>query len=139
MSKFTTTTTVVHADGTSVQTVTTSGGGDAAGLTLASLQDGGMEGLLAEHGLDAATAAEKAALFAEAAAVLVADGTDPSTAAKAFFIPGRVEVMGKHTDYAGGRRCLYPFPHRHHTLLYLSARRRRGAACWRRSARPSAS
>ena len=43
MSKFTTTTTVVHADGTSVQTVTTSGGGDAAGLTLASLQDGGME------------------------------------------------------------------------------------------------
>ena len=136
MSKFTTTTTVVHADGTSVQTVTTSGGGDAPPLTLASLQDGGMEGLLAEHGLDAATAAEKAALFAEAAAVLVADGTDPSTAAKAFFIPGRVEVMGKHTDYAGGRRC----PPSPHPTPSLSERaRRRGAACWRRSARPSAS
>ena len=95
-----------------------------------------MEGLLAEHGLDAATAAEKAALFAEAAAVLVADGTDPSTAAKAFFIPGRVEVMGKHTDYAGGRRCP-PSPHPSRSLSERA--RPRGAACWRRSARPSAS
>ena len=71
----------------------------------------GIEVFEAEHGLDAATAAEKAALFAEAAAVLVADGTDPSTAAKAFFIPGRVEVMCKHTDYAGGRRCPPTPPH----------------------------
>ena len=52
------------------------------------------------------TASEKAALFAEAADVLVAAGADLSTAAKAYFVPGRVEVMGKHTDYAGGRSLL---------------------------------
>jgi galactokinase len=52
------------------------------------------------------TAGEKAVLFAEAADVLIAAGVDVSTAAKAYFIPGRVEVMGKHTDYAGGRSLL---------------------------------
>ena len=38
--------------------------------------------------------------------MLVDAGTDASTAARAYFVPGRVEVMGKHTDYAGGRSLL---------------------------------
>ena len=47
-----------------------------------------------------------AALFKEAADVLIGAGSAPDTAAKAFFVPGRIEVMGKHTDYAGGRSLL---------------------------------
>jgi galactokinase len=30
----------------------------------------------------------------------------PSRPARAFFVPGRVELLGKHTDYAGGRSLL---------------------------------
>ena len=38
--------------------------------------------------------------------MLISAGHAPASAAKAFFVPGRVEVMGKHTDYAGGRSLL---------------------------------
>eukprot|EP00040_Diaphanoeca_grandis_P040465 m.261840 g.261840 ORF g.261840 m.261840 type:complete len:497 (+) comp43324_c0_seq1:114-1604(+) len=51
-------------------------------------------------------AVDKAKLFAEAATVLTSNGTPANTKAKAFFVPGRVEVVGKHTDYAGGRSLL---------------------------------
>jgi hypothetical protein len=34
------------------------------------------------------------------------NGVVGGSAAKAFFVPGRVEVLGKHTDYAGGRSLL---------------------------------
>src|SRR5262245_64849239 len=30
----------------------------------------------------------------------------PGPASHAFFVPGRIEVLGKHTDYAGGRSLL---------------------------------
>ncbi|MBN1910932.1 MAG: hypothetical protein JW818_14395 [Pirellulales bacterium] len=54
---------------------------------------------LASAGLrDHAAAQAKAILFAQAADVLPSDAP-----AVAFFVPGRVEVLGKHTDYAGGR------------------------------------
>ena len=75
-------------------------------MSLASLKDAGLAALLEQHGLDSATAAEKAALFNESADVLIAAGHDAGTVAKAFFVPGRIEVMGKHTDYAGGRSLL---------------------------------
>ncbi|MEZ5332529.1 MAG: galactokinase family protein [Thermoanaerobaculia bacterium] len=34
---------------------------------------------------------------------LVSAGHDPDDGAHAFRVPGRIEVLGKHTDYAGGR------------------------------------
>ena len=57
---------------------------------------------LQERGFEAAAAAAKSALFARCAAAL---GVQPSAlpdAARGYFVPGRIEVLGKHTDYAGG-------------------------------------
>ena len=53
---------------------------------------------LASAGLDTEAAATRAKLFAQAAEALPAYGHR-----SAFFVPGRIEVLGKHTDYAGGR------------------------------------
>jgi len=38
--------------------------------------------------------------------LLEATDLDPGCAAEAFWVPGRIEVAGKHTDYAGGRSLL---------------------------------
>ena len=54
-------------------------------------------------GLRAAAAASKDALFARARAAL---GRECASSEAAFFVPGRIEVLGKHTDYAGGRSLL---------------------------------
>ncbi len=56
---------------------------------------------LLESGLSPAAAAAKAERFATAAATL--EPVDTGAARLAFFVPGRIEVLGKHTDYAGGR------------------------------------
>lgn len=37
-----------------------------------------------------------------AARGLRADGLQGEEEARSFFVPGRIEVLGKHTDYAGG-------------------------------------
>ena len=58
---------------------------------------------LCDAGLPDAEAIRKAMLFAAAARSL-ADALRASDAGlHAFYVPGRVEVLGKHTDYAGGR------------------------------------
>lgn len=44
----------------------------------------------------------KAALLASARQALPRPGALTSSAPLAFFVPGRIEVLGKHTDYAGG-------------------------------------
>jgi len=49
-------------------------------------------------GLRADAAVSKHALFARARAAL---GPVRSAQDAAFFVPGRIEVLGKHTDYAG--------------------------------------
>ncbi len=54
---------------------------------------------LAEAGLTDTAAIDKARLFAQAAAALEESGDDDL---RAFFVPGRIEILGKHTDYAGG-------------------------------------
>jgi galactokinase len=59
--------------------------------------------LLARSGLSPEACPSRAKLFAQAAAAL----KGPEAAAKlprptAFYVPGRIEVLGKHTDYAGG-------------------------------------
>ena len=51
-------------------------------------------------------AAAKAELFRLCAETLAGGGVSPSAQAAAFFVPGRIEILGKHTDYAGGRSIL---------------------------------
>ena len=49
-----------------------------------------------------AAAPAKAELTRRAAVRLQGLGLDAAAPALAFFVPGRIEVLGKHTDYAGG-------------------------------------
>jgi galactokinase len=57
---------------------------------------------LVDVGLSATEGEAKAALFARALAALEARAGD----AHAWWVPGRIEFLGKHTDYAGGRSLL---------------------------------
>ncbi len=54
-------------------------------------------------GFAAQTAAGHAQRFAAAAQRLIATTGQATRDAVAWFVPGRIEVFGKHTDYAGGR------------------------------------
>ena len=73
-------------------------------MELRELLDGAaVQSLLADRGLGTAAAAAKTGLFAAAARALTRAGRgDDSSRGRAFFVPGRIEVLGKHTDYAGG-------------------------------------
>ena len=53
-------------------------------------------------GFSVSAAAAKAQLFARCAAALQAQDSAPLENGLAYFVPGRIEVLGKHTDYAGG-------------------------------------
>ncbi len=53
-------------------------------------------------GFSVPAAASKAELFARCAAALRAQNSAPPEDGRAYFVPGRIEVLGKHTDYAGG-------------------------------------
>jgi galactokinase len=55
---------------------------------------------LASNGMSPAEAARKAELFAAAERAL------STPIRKRWFVPGRIEVLGKHTDYAGGPSLL---------------------------------
>jgi galactokinase len=57
---------------------------------------------LAFAGLDAAEAASKAARLAQLSDMLERQG-HARERIRRWFVPGRIEVLGKHTDYAGGR------------------------------------
>ena len=62
---------------------------------------------LVAAGMSAAEAQRKVELFgACAAAIASLDASADDTQPLAFFVPGRIEVLGKHTDYAGGRSLL---------------------------------
>ncbi len=61
---------------------------------------------LADVGHSAETAAAFASLIALAARALRDDGVPADRPVHAFVAPGRIEVLGKHTDYAGGRSLL---------------------------------
>ena len=76
------------------------------GDTLRDAEGGAVAARLVARGMRAADADAKAALFAAAAKRLEAEGVAEATPAAAFWVPGRVEVLGKHTDYAGGRSLL---------------------------------
>ena len=62
----------------------------------------------AGHGFDPSEAAARASLVDRAAAAL-RQRTRVSPA-WAWFVPGRIEVVGKHTDYAGGRSLVAAVP-----------------------------
>lgn len=55
---------------------------------------------------DAPRAEDRAAQFARCALELLHRGVAADASAVCVFVPGRVEVMGKHTDYCGGRSLL---------------------------------
>jgi len=57
---------------------------------------------LAATGLSPAACRSRAELFAQLAPVIAVAGEE-SLPPLAFYVPGRIEVLGKHTDYAGGR------------------------------------
>lgn len=61
---------------------------------------------LGQAGHTAETAAAFAALVERAARALRDDGVALDRPVHAFVAPGRIEVLGKHTDYAGGRSLL---------------------------------
>ncbi len=67
----------------------------------------GLTARLAEAGMGQDAASTKAALFERTLGALEAcdPGARGATPA-AFFVPGRIEVLGKHTDYAGGRSMI---------------------------------
>ena len=54
-------------------------------------------------GLSDRASASRMSLFGQVASILAQGNDSASMEATAFFVPGRVEVLGKHTDYAGGR------------------------------------
>jgi len=57
-------------------------------------------------GMSEAAAAAKSALFTRAEVALRKFGGGVNQQALAYYVPGRIEVLGKHTDYAGGRSLL---------------------------------
>eukprot|EP00929_Paragymnodinium_shiwhaense_P059898 TRINITY_DN29965_c0_g1_i3.p1 TRINITY_DN29965_c0_g1~~TRINITY_DN29965_c0_g1_i3.p1 ORF type:complete len:508 (-),score=100.25 TRINITY_DN29965_c0_g1_i3:220-1743(-) len=61
---------------------------------------------LQKGGLAEAAVPSKRAMFAAAARRLRDEGVSKESEALAFWVPGRIEVAGKHTDYAGGRSLL---------------------------------
>lgn len=54
-------------------------------------------------GMSPVEANRKAALFAATKAALTSLEAAPQASTSSWFVPGRVEFLGKHTDYAGGR------------------------------------
>ena len=74
------------------------------GQILSDVDSGALATRLASHGIDSPSA--RANSFGYAAKRLLNASVDPSTRCTAFWVPGRVEVMGKHTDYCGGRSLL---------------------------------
>ena len=80
---------------------------DRTPLFLADLADtGAVTERLTTAGMRVSAAAGKADLFADAAQELLEAGADDHTPLRAFYVPGRIEVLGKHTDYAGGASIL---------------------------------
>ena len=72
-----------------------------SGTDRASLAD-----LVRAAGVRDAQAAQKADLLSKALSALRTDGVGAAEEVSAYWIPGRIEVLGKHTDYAGGRSLL---------------------------------
>ncbi len=66
---------------------------------------------LAATGLSTEARQSKARLFAKAVAALSITADTARRPPLAFFVPGRIEVLGKQTDYAGGRAMVAATEH----------------------------
>jgi galactokinase len=64
------------------------------------------EDMLQQSGMGPPVAATKAQVFETLRRSLVQPSEIPAHGWFACFVPGRIEVLGKHTDYAGGRSLL---------------------------------
>ena len=76
------------------------------GVRLAELHDGGFARLLGDTRLSRERAADVGLYVTLCAGALRTSGIAGDSLAQSFFVPGRIEVLGKHTDYAGGRSLL---------------------------------
>ena len=65
-----------------------------------------MKRRLVAGGISDVSALDKATLLAGCYATLIKAGLSASAPVKVLYVPGRIEVLGKHTDYAGGRSVL---------------------------------
>eukprot|EP01134_Creolimax_fragrantissima_P003533 CFRG3533T1 len=61
---------------------------------------------LVKGGMTRKAAEEKIPLFTKASTLLQEGGVTSEDQINAYWVPGRVEVVGKHTDYCGGRSLL---------------------------------
>ena len=61
---------------------------------------------LVDQGLGSQASEALAALFETSAGLLRSQGHSADADTVGLFVPGRIEVLGKHTDYAGGRSLL---------------------------------
>jgi galactokinase len=61
---------------------------------------------LVEKGLSKRASVSKANMLAICCSKLIEQGADKDDESVMLFIPGRIELFGKHTDYAGGRSIL---------------------------------
>jgi len=73
---------------------------------LADADSGAATACMTSAGLTQTAAKTRAELFAQAADNLKQRGLSSQEPVIARFVPGRIEVLGKHTDYAGGRSLL---------------------------------
>ena len=62
--------------------------------------------VLTAAGLDADASASKAELLGTCASALREAGHDGETQVRPFFLPGRIDVFGRHADYPGGSTTL---------------------------------
>jgi galactokinase len=87
---------------------------------------------LSTTGLSSEASDAKARLFAKAVSALSVTGeSGHGPSPLAFFVPGRIEVLGKHTDYAGGRTmvaatergfCIAAMPRDDQRMIVVDAR-----------------
>jgi galactokinase len=77
-----------------------------------------MADVLSRHGLTTTEGEARRALFDRALAAFQEGGATPT---HAWWVPGRLEVFGKHTDYAGGRTLIAAVPR---GFMVLAAPRR---------------
>lgn len=70
------------------------------------LEQDHLTGRLVERGLNGPSAIAAGDQFARAVRALIDDGLAGQSEAIALYAPGRIEVLGKHTDYCGGHSLI---------------------------------
>ena len=85
---------------------------------------------LSATGLSREGCVSKSRLLAQAAVALSVAAAAGTGRPLGFFVPGRIEVLGKHTDYAGGRTmvaaaergfCVAALPRDDHEIVVIDA------------------